>query len=126
MYISEKIFEILKEKNITQKQFSKMTGIAESTISDWKRKKLNPSSDKLMIITNILGISVYELLGEDKVDYILDQDEKILIESYRNMDVEVKKRIQAYIKGFDKFKNEHDKYVDVNEYLSFISPTRNN
>ncbi len=32
MQINTKVFSILKERGISQKEFSKMTGIAESTI----------------------------------------------------------------------------------------------
>ena len=46
MIISERIFSILTEKGISQKTFSAMTGISQSTISDWKRKKT-----KTLIIT---------------------------------------------------------------------------
>ncbi|WP_197026883.1 helix-turn-helix domain-containing protein [Butyrivibrio sp. FCS014] len=37
----------MKERGISQKEFSRMTGIAESTICDWKRKGFNPSSGKI-------------------------------------------------------------------------------
>ena len=50
MTISERIFKLMEEREITQMDFSKATGIAQSTISDWKRKKTNPSADKIMII----------------------------------------------------------------------------
>ena len=50
MIISERVFYLLKEKNMTQSEFSKRVGIANSTISDWKRKKTNPSADKIMDI----------------------------------------------------------------------------
>ena len=36
--ISDRIFELLKEKGMSQKEFSARTGIAESSISDWKKK----------------------------------------------------------------------------------------
>ena len=32
MIISERIFELLREKGMTQREFSKLTGIAQSTI----------------------------------------------------------------------------------------------
>jgi transcriptional regulator with XRE-family HTH domain len=35
---------------MTQKEFSEATGIAQSSISDWKRKKTNPVSEKILII----------------------------------------------------------------------------
>ena len=63
MNISGKIFELIKEKKMTQKEFGKRTGIPQSTISDWKSKKLNPASDKILIICDVLEVSPYELLG---------------------------------------------------------------
>jgi transcriptional regulator with XRE-family HTH domain len=55
MTISEKIFELLRERGMTQKEFAQATGIAESSISDWKRKKTNPVSEKILIICEVLG-----------------------------------------------------------------------
>ena len=49
MIISERIFKIMEEKGMTQLEFSAGTGIAQSTISDWKRKKTNPSAEKQSI-----------------------------------------------------------------------------
>ena len=62
MLISERIYQYMKEKGITQLEFSKRTGISQSTVSDWRRKGSNPSADKIMIICDVLGISPYELL----------------------------------------------------------------
>ena len=61
--ISDRIFEKLKEKGMSQKEFSQKTGIAESSISDWKKKHTNPVSDKILIICEVLDISPYELLS---------------------------------------------------------------
>lgn len=63
MTIQQRIFEIMSEKGISQAELSKKTGISPSTISDWKRKNMNPSSDKIIDISNCLGVSVYYLLG---------------------------------------------------------------
>ena len=45
MIISERIFQVLKEKGISQKDFAMATGIPQSTISDWKGKHVNPAAD---------------------------------------------------------------------------------
>ena len=50
MTISERIFELLDKRGMSQKEFSEKTGIAQSSISDWKRKKTNPVSEKILII----------------------------------------------------------------------------
>ena len=63
MTISERIFELLEQRGMSQKEFSEKTGIAQSSISDWKRKKTNPVSEKILIICNVLDVTPYELLG---------------------------------------------------------------
>lgn len=63
MKISERIFMILEQKGIQQIDFSARTGIAQSTIADWKRRKTNPSADKILKIAKALDVSVEYLLG---------------------------------------------------------------
>ena len=63
MTISERIFELIKQRGYTQKEFSVRTGIAESTISDWKKKGTNPVSDKILTICKVLEVSPYFLLS---------------------------------------------------------------
>ena len=63
MTISERIFELLAEQGMSQKEFSEKTGIAQSSISDWKRKNTNPFSEKILVICEVLNVTPYELLG---------------------------------------------------------------
>lgn len=105
MIISERIFELLEEKKISQKEFSERTGIAQSTISDWKRKKTNPASDKIMLICRVLKVTPYELLSGTKSggceqDCVLvgkGTDEYTLIEQYRSLKQIDKGRILGYL-----------------------------
>lgn len=108
MIISERVFSILKSKGISQKKFSEATGIAQSTISDWKRKKTNPASDKIMIICDVLDISPIELLSGTesssfkKLDYIMidkNSPEYELIDAYQNLDSAAQARIMGYIEA---------------------------
>ena len=68
MIISERIFKIIKEKNITQAEFGKRAGIATSTISEWKKRKTNPSADKIMDICIALEVTPEELLTGRGID----------------------------------------------------------
>ena len=52
MNIYEKIFARLEELHMSQIELSRRTGIATSTISDWRKKKINPQADKLVAICN--------------------------------------------------------------------------
>ncbi|CBK75281.1 Helix-turn-helix [Butyrivibrio fibrisolvens 16/4] len=42
MTASERILQLLDEKKMTQKEFAKLTGIPESTVSDWRKRKQIP------------------------------------------------------------------------------------
>ena len=63
MTISERIFERLEQLSMSQKLFSEKTGILPSTISEWKKKKTNPSSEKIMPICNALNVTPEWLLS---------------------------------------------------------------
>ena len=62
-----KYFEmLLKQKNITASEVSKATGIASSTLSEWKSGKHQPSADKLRRIADFLEVTVdYLMTGKD-------------------------------------------------------------
>ena len=107
MGINENIFNILKEKKMTQKQFSQLSGISESTISDWKRKGKTPGADKLLLISKALDVSIDRLLSDGEaadehdnaIDYRLDDDEKSIIEMYRSISTDQKKRLLGYFES---------------------------
>jgi len=109
MLISERIYQYLAEKGISQIEFANRTGISQSTISDWRRKGTNPSADKIMIICEVLDVSPYELLcgTENKkhkeyftADHVVlekDSKEYQLIETYQSMSADAKKRLEGYM-----------------------------
>ena len=112
MIISQKIFSMMEQRGMTQKDFSEQTEISQSTISDWKRKKTNPSADKILKICEVLQITPYELLsdvdtkdGYSEVDYIIqNKDESILLESFRKLDIKQKQRVLGYLEALSDMK----------------------
>ena len=62
MTIGERLFSIMKEKNISMPELSRMTGISRHTIFDWQRRNTNPGADKIMVICEALQITPEELL----------------------------------------------------------------
>lgn len=106
MTISERIFQILKQKEISQKEFSIQTGISQSTISDWKHKNSNPASDKIMVICDVLEITPYELLSGTEncnfkqLDYIILDKESYdykLLKKLRELNESEKNQVMGYI-----------------------------
>jgi transcriptional regulator with XRE-family HTH domain len=65
MYDYEIFADLLAAKGLTAYQVYKATGVAQSTLSDWKNGKSRPKADKLARIAAFLGVSVdYLLTGE--------------------------------------------------------------
>ena len=114
MTISEKIFNRLNELGMTQKEFSEKTGIAQSSISDWKHKHTNPSADSLLIISKVLGLSVDDLLsGMETSDskkkaaggyYVYASDSEIgaLIEKYQSLSDLDKGRLEGFLEALSE------------------------
>ena len=113
MTISENIFELLKKRGISQKEFSQRTGIAQSTISDWKRKKTNPVSEKILIICEVLDVTPYELLGgtegrgerSNRSDVVIvdkNTEHGEIICEYLAMDDRMKQRLIGYMKALQE------------------------
>ena len=110
MTIRDRIFDRMDELQMTQKEFSKRTGIAESTVSDWRKKKTNPAADKIMIICKVLDVTPEWLLSgieEDgsrgnKADYyVIDRESDLgeLMSAYSDMDLNQRNRLIGYAKA---------------------------
>ena len=67
MNIYEKIFARLEEINMSQIELSRRTGIATSTISDWRKKQINPQADKLVAICKALDMSLVDYCVMKKI-----------------------------------------------------------
>ena len=106
MLISERIFKILANKNMTQTEFAKRVGIANSTVSEWKKKKTNPSADKIMDICVVLEVTPEQLLSGSGMDTVqedvtnkdcLTPTDWQIIHDYHGMKEEQRKRLLRYM-----------------------------
>jgi transcriptional regulator with XRE-family HTH domain len=113
MTVGQRIFELLEQKGMTQKEFSEKTGIATTTISDWRKKNTNPGSDKVLSICAALEVTPEYLLsgvsedsdrGRSK-DYVVipnHTEERELIDLFGEMSFESRKRLLAYAQKMSK------------------------
>ena len=108
MTISERVFYRLKEIGMSQKEFSEQTGIAPSTISEWKSKKTNPTSEKIMLICNVLKVTPEWLLsGADNTGgkgnklnlIVVDRTTEIgeVVTTYNELDKASRDRLLGYM-----------------------------
>ena len=94
MTVGQRIFYLLEEKKMTQVEFSKRTGIATTTISDWRKKNTNPGSE-----------------NSDRgkaVDYMVipqGTEERELLELFNEMQWLERTRLLEYAKKLSEKKN---------------------
>ena len=88
------IFEkLMKTNGYTAYKVSVETGIAQSTLSDWKKGKSTPKTDKLQKIADLFGVSLeYLTTGEEKEnkEYYLNPETAELAQTlFENKDLRV-------------------------------------
>lgn len=58
----EKYAKLREEKGMTDYAVSVQTGIAQSTLSDWKNGRSTPKADKLKLIAELFGVHIEDLI----------------------------------------------------------------
>ena len=120
MTIRDRIFDKIAELNMTQKEFAKKTGIPETTVSDWKKKKTNPTAEKILIICKVLEVTPEWLLSGVEthgtrsnpatiiaVDTSTEAGE--LIACYNSCDARMQARLLGYAQALGRQKADQEK-----------------
>lgn len=84
--------KLMKAKGCTAYQVSKATGIAQSTLSDWKSGKSIPKADKIQKIADFFDVSAeYLMTGKEKEDgpryYLNDETASIAQDIFENKEL---------------------------------------
>ena len=117
MTIRDRIFARISELDITQKEFAKRTGIPETTVSDWKKKKTNPTAEKILMICKVLDVTPEWLLsgiepqgnrGNPRDWYVVDADTDAgkLLTIYNGMDQGMQERLLGYAEALDALQTD--------------------
>ena len=117
MLIRDRIFDKLDKMNMTQKTFSELTGIPQSTVSDWRKKRTNPTAEKIMIVCEVLkvtpewllsGIEPQDKRGKAPKKQVADlqTDTGLLIEFYNSLDQSSQAHLLGYAMGLQKMMEE--------------------
>ena len=102
--------ELLKERDVTPYRVHKETGIAQSTLSDWKRGKSVPSAENMIKIAEFFDVSVDYLLGVSDVKNPPPQNEReVLLNALFDGDKSVTEDMMDEVKGFARYVWEREK-----------------
>lgn len=73
MNFAEKLRMIRKERNVTQEQLAELLNVSRQAVSKWESGNGYPETDKLIVISRELNVSLDYLLNEEAV---LEEKEK--------------------------------------------------
>lgn len=115
MTVRDRIFEKMEELHMTQKEFSERTGIPQTTVSDWRKKRTNPMAEKIMVICKVLNVTPEWLLSGVEQEhtrsnpvewYAIDADTESgrLIGCFNSMDKSMQQRLLGYAEALAKEK----------------------
>lgn len=90
------ILNLRKEKNLTQNDVAQKLGVTDKAVSKWERGLGCPDISLLVPLSNILGISVNELLLQEKIDNVITKEkaENAVKQTIKLSDNKIKKGIK--------------------------------
>ncbi|WP_066186745.1 MULTISPECIES: helix-turn-helix domain-containing protein [Gracilibacillus] len=108
--IGEKIKQLRNEKRMSLSELAEKAGIAKSYLSSIERNlQSNPSIQFMEKISQVLGVSVNELINEDRpiADEELDSEWMNIVKEAMESGVS-KEQFKEYLE-FNKWRQDHDK-----------------
>ena len=88
MKINERLFNLRREKNLSQEELANVLGVSRQTISKWETGESTPDFDKIIPLCNFYGITSDELLSGKK-DIVEAKKEEIKNNFARNIAISV-------------------------------------
>ena len=95
--------KLLDEKGLKNADVARATGISNMTLSDWKRGKSVPKSDKMRKIAEYLNVSAYYLMTGTEKNY---SEYDAILDARISEDAELKEAIKKYY-SLDSQKKKH-------------------
>ena len=97
---SERISDLMKRKNITQKQLAGIAGVTESAMSYYVKGERTPRSDVLSRIAKALGTTTDYLLGIESEPYEANSDQLTYLQrNLGKLDSEQLKKAENILKA---------------------------
>lgn len=93
MTINERLFSILKMKQLKQADLAKKLNVGQNVITAWKQRGNNPPAEYLVQICEFLDVSIQYLLGVGENDSF----ENKLLEAYRSAPQGIKESVNKLL-----------------------------
>lgn len=114
---AQRIKEALNEKGISAMELSRRSGVGKAAISHYVNGSHVPHNKNAVLIAKVLDVNPTWLMGfdvdkkvepQERVDIVLSEEEKILINAYRSNDETYRKMMEMIIFSYKQSKEGED------------------
>lgn len=121
----KRLNQLMTEKNISQNKLAEMTGITQSSISDWANGKYKPRQDKVYLLSEALKVSPAYLLGytdNENLDQNTPKNDNSKIDRlYNQLNDEGKEKVITYTQDLvDSGKYAKKSLPTVEEMIDYL------
>lgn len=97
-------------EDMTQAELAKKIGVSRTAISSWEVGRTEPSIGDIEALANVFGCLKTDLIGPSGIEYyfIASQEEKTLIDGYRNADQETRNLVARILKYAEAMRGQND------------------
>lgn len=97
MNLSEKIYQLRKEKGLSQEGLAEKLGTTRQAVSKWENNQGYPETEKLLQLSNIFEVSIDFLLKDDKSLKSADEKGYYVSKEMARGYIANEKRISRYV-----------------------------
>lgn len=115
MILADKIIELRKKAGFSQEELAEKMGVSRQSISKWEGALSIPDLDKILLLSEIFGVSTDYLLKDELGDEIPSPKEEISESAFRKVSLEEANE-------FIKIKDETAPLVALGVLLCILSP----
>lgn len=76
MSFSKKLQNLRKEKGLSQEKLAEIVGVSRQAISKWELGQSYPEMDKLIILSDIFGVSIDSLIKDNELSTNIKNKQK--------------------------------------------------
>lgn len=97
----EKLEDMIADRQITKAELARQVGVSQVTMTKWCSGRSTPCRDNLIKICRVLDVPV-SLFLDDEDPFLLSNNEKDLIDLYRDLSAADKSVLLFFLKQFKK------------------------
>ncbi len=101
MDVLDKIDYLKEERGWSDYKLSELSGVPQSTISSWYKKRIYPTIPTLQKLCEAFNITLCDFFAEDENKIVITREQKYLLNNFAVLNKEQQKCLLAFLESFN-------------------------